>query len=286
MIAANSPRGVRQRGPDGGALALVVLVLVQPDAPVPVAAPGGSRGCRRSSRRRRRSARTRSAARSRAPPRSPLRRARARCRRASGSKACTAGMKTCRDGFRRRGAARRAGRGRARGPAGAARDARGEGFALEELAAAVAEDRLALLPLERVLGGRYTAAEIEQRERRPGRAAGPLPPAARAARAGPRRPRVLRRRHRRRTLDQAVPRVRVRARKRSSRSRACSASGWRVSPATTTAAFVDAFLEPGDSEARRRAAVRSARRAADAGDRSGARRRRTGRICARASAAG
>jgi adenylate cyclase len=34
---------------------------------------------------------------------------------------------------------------------------------LDELKAAVAEDRLALLPVERVLGGRYTAREIEER---------------------------------------------------------------------------------------------------------------------------
>jgi adenylate cyclase len=38
-----------------------------------------------------------------------------------------------------------------------------EGFSEQELKAAVAEDRLALLPVERVLGGKYTAAEIEQR---------------------------------------------------------------------------------------------------------------------------
>jgi adenylate cyclase len=38
-----------------------------------------------------------------------------------------------------------------------------DGFGIEELEAAVAEDRLALLPVERVLGGRYTAAEIERR---------------------------------------------------------------------------------------------------------------------------
>jgi adenylate cyclase len=37
-----------------------------------------------------------------------------------------------------------------------------DGFSLEELRAAVAEDRLALLPVERVLGGRYTAEEVEQ----------------------------------------------------------------------------------------------------------------------------
>ena len=54
---------------------------------------------------------------------------------------------------------------------GADRDAReqllqklaDEGVGLDELKAAVAEDRLALLPVERVLGGRYTASDIEQR---------------------------------------------------------------------------------------------------------------------------
>lgn len=38
-----------------------------------------------------------------------------------------------------------------------------EGVGLEELRAAVAEDRLVLLPLERELGARYTAAEVAQR---------------------------------------------------------------------------------------------------------------------------
>jgi adenylate cyclase len=38
-----------------------------------------------------------------------------------------------------------------------------EGFSLDELKSAVADNRLALLPVERVLGGRYTAAEIEAR---------------------------------------------------------------------------------------------------------------------------
>ena len=37
-----------------------------------------------------------------------------------------------------------------------------EGFTLEELKGAVAEDRLALLPVQRVLGGRYTAAEVDE----------------------------------------------------------------------------------------------------------------------------
>jgi adenylate cyclase len=38
-----------------------------------------------------------------------------------------------------------------------------DGFSVEELQRAVAEDRLALLPVERVLGARYTAKEIEER---------------------------------------------------------------------------------------------------------------------------
>ena len=38
-----------------------------------------------------------------------------------------------------------------------------DGFGLDELKAAVAENRLALLPVERVLGGQHTAREIEQR---------------------------------------------------------------------------------------------------------------------------
>jgi adenylate cyclase len=38
-----------------------------------------------------------------------------------------------------------------------------EGFTLEEMVAAAAENRLALLPVERVLAGRYTAAELAER---------------------------------------------------------------------------------------------------------------------------
>ena len=39
----------------------------------------------------------------------------------------------------------------------------GEGFSAQELRQAAAEDRLALLPVERVLGAKYTASEIEER---------------------------------------------------------------------------------------------------------------------------
>jgi adenylate cyclase len=38
-----------------------------------------------------------------------------------------------------------------------------DGFTLEDLQAAIEEDRLALLEVERVLGGRYTAQELEER---------------------------------------------------------------------------------------------------------------------------
>jgi adenylate cyclase len=38
-----------------------------------------------------------------------------------------------------------------------------DGVGLEEMKAAIAEDRLALLPVERVLGGRHTAREIEEK---------------------------------------------------------------------------------------------------------------------------
>jgi adenylate cyclase len=44
-----------------------------------------------------------------------------------------------------------------------------DGVGLDELVAAVAEDRLALLPVERVFGARYTAKEIEQRSGLPAR---------------------------------------------------------------------------------------------------------------------
>src|SRR5437763_8332099 len=44
-----------------------------------------------------------------------------------------------------------------------------DGFTPEELKAAVAEQRLALLPVDRVLGGRHTAAEVEQQTGLPAR---------------------------------------------------------------------------------------------------------------------
>jgi adenylate cyclase len=43
----------------------------------------------------------------------------------------------------------------------------GDGFSLDELRSAVAEDRLALLPVERVLGGRWSAEDVAERSRLP-----------------------------------------------------------------------------------------------------------------------
>jgi adenylate cyclase len=122
-----------------------------------------------------------------------------------------------------------------------------DGVSLEELKAAVKEDRLALLPVERVLVGRYTAAEIEERTGLPAdllrRVRGllglPVPDeqdrvfsdidveAARSQRvfleAGFGEEQIA---EITRVLGEAMARL----------------------AATVTAAFVDTFLEPGDSE--------------------------------------
>ncbi len=45
-----------------------------------------------------------------------------------------------------------------------------DGFSEDELVRAVKEDRLALLPVERVLGGTYTAADLEERSGLPAEA--------------------------------------------------------------------------------------------------------------------
>ncbi|HEV3055413.1 MAG TPA: adenylate cyclase regulatory domain-containing protein [Solirubrobacteraceae bacterium] len=122
-----------------------------------------------------------------------------------------------------------------------------EGYTLEELAAAIAEDRLALLPLERVLGARYTAAEAADR-------AG-VPVA------------LLARFRRQLGLPQPDPEERLFSEEDVDAARSTKmflASGLSEDAiveitrvlgesmarlaATTTAAFVEAFLEPGDSE--------------------------------------
>ena len=138
---------------------------------------------------------------------------------------------------------------------GADRDARqqllqklaDDGVGLDELKSAVAEDRLALLPVERVLGGRYTAADIEERSGLPAdmvrRVRGllglPVPEEndrvftdadAEAAKSV------------RMFLDAGFGEEEI-----GEITRVLGESMSRLA-ATTTGAFVDTFLEPGDSE--------------------------------------
>jgi adenylate cyclase len=122
-----------------------------------------------------------------------------------------------------------------------------EGASLDELKAAVREDRLALLPVERVLGGRYTAAEIEERSGVPAelllRVRGllglPVPDEqdrvfsdvdVEAAKA------------QRMFLDAGFGEQEIAEITR------VLGEGMSRFAATVTAAFVDTFLEPGDSE--------------------------------------
>ncbi len=123
----------------------------------------------------------------------------------------------------------------------------GAGFTFEELKAAVAEDRLALLEVERLLGGRYTAAELEEQTGLP---------AAQMLRIR----RLL-------GLPEPSPEERVFGEEEIEAARSINlflqsglgedsiaeitrvlGEGMARLAATTAAAFVEAFLEPGDSE--------------------------------------
>jgi adenylate cyclase len=123
----------------------------------------------------------------------------------------------------------------------------GEGVSLEELRAAVAEDRLALLPLERVLGGRYTAREIEQRTGLPATFMTRLPRLLGLSEPG--------------TNDRVFGDADIAAAQSTKLfldagldqqaiaeiTRVLGEAMARLA-ATTAAAFVDAFLQPGDTE--------------------------------------
>jgi adenylate cyclase len=121
------------------------------------------------------------------------------------------------------------------------------GVTLEELKAAVAEDRLVLLPVERVLGGRFTAAEVAEQSgvpadqlRRVWRALGFAPPNqderafteedVRAAEAL------------KDFLDAGLPEESL-----LEIARVLGEGAARLS-ATVTGAFANTFLEPGDTE--------------------------------------
>ena len=122
-----------------------------------------------------------------------------------------------------------------------------EGFTLEELRAAIEEDRLALLLVERALGGRYTAKELAQESGLP---------ASQMLRIR----RLL-------GLPEPEPEDRAFGEEEVDAAKAISmflasgldeeaiaeitrvlGEGMARLAATTAAAFVDAFLEPGDTE--------------------------------------
>jgi len=123
----------------------------------------------------------------------------------------------------------------------------GDGYTLEELRAAIDEDRLALLLVERVLGGRYTAEELEEHSGLP---------ASQMLRIR----RLL-------GLPEPSPGDRVFGEEEVDAAKSISlflesglgeesiaeitrvlGEGMARLAATTAAAFVEAFLEPGDSE--------------------------------------
>src|SRR5581483_4567448 len=122
-----------------------------------------------------------------------------------------------------------------------------EGYTLHELKAAVAEDRLALLLVDRMLGGRYTANELAKRTGlsaaqllRIRRLLG-LPEAAADDRVFDEEE-VRAAESTRMFLDVGLAEDSI-----AEITRVLGEGMARLA-ATTAAAFVDAFLEPGDSE--------------------------------------
>ena len=122
-----------------------------------------------------------------------------------------------------------------------------DGVSLDELKAAVDEDRLALLPVERVLGGSYTAAEIEERTGLPAdlllkvRGLLGLPVADEEDRVFSDID-VEAAKSQRLFLDAGFGEEAI-----AEITRVLGEGMSRLS-ATTTAAFVDTYLKPGDSE--------------------------------------
>jgi adenylate cyclase len=122
-----------------------------------------------------------------------------------------------------------------------------DGVGIDELRAAVAEDRLALVPLDRVLGARYSAAEIERdgglpaelliRFRRLLGLPAPTPDEAVFAEED-----IEAARSTQMFLDSGLELESIVEITR------VLGEGMARLAATTTAAFVEAFLQPGDSE--------------------------------------
>jgi adenylate cyclase len=122
-----------------------------------------------------------------------------------------------------------------------------DGFTLEQLREAVAEDRLALLAVEEVLGGTYTAAEIEERTGLPTSVLERLRrmlglPAADPADRCYGEADVATAESTRRFLDAGLSERAI-----AELTRVLGESMARLA-ATTASAFVESFLKPGDSE--------------------------------------
>ena len=122
-----------------------------------------------------------------------------------------------------------------------------DGFSEPELKAAVAEDRLALLPVERVLGGKYTAAEVAERTGVPAelisrvrRLQGLPEPAVDERAFGDED--IAAAESTRLFLDSGLGEEAI-----VTITRVLGETMSRLA-ATTTAAFAGAFLEPGDTE--------------------------------------
>lgn len=122
-----------------------------------------------------------------------------------------------------------------------------EGFSLDELREAVAENRLALLPVERVLGGSYTAREIERRAGLPAslmlriRRLTGLPEAGEDDRVFGEED-IAAAESTKQFLEAGLPEEVVVEITR------VIGEGMSRAAATTTAGFADAFLQPGDTE--------------------------------------
>jgi adenylate cyclase len=122
-----------------------------------------------------------------------------------------------------------------------------EGVGLDELRAAVAEDRLALLSVERVLGGQYTAAEIEERTGLPASVLGRLRRMLGLPDPGPdarvySEEDIAMAKSTRRFLEAGLSEQAI-----AEMTRVLGESMARLA-ATTASAFVETFLKPGDNE--------------------------------------
>jgi adenylate cyclase len=121
-----------------------------------------------------------------------------------------------------------------------------DGYTLDELARAVHENRLALLPVDRVLGGTYTAAEIEERTGLPAETMSRIRRMLGLPEAGDERvlgdEDVEAARSTKLFLDAGFDEERI------AEITGVLGEGMARLAATITAAFVDTFLEAGDSE--------------------------------------